>query len=341
MKKRKLSYWIVGFYVFIAVFHPFIANENAHNFSILGKKFSISAPVAYSYNTIDETVSYSPPLKNGHLLGTDIIGRDTFAGILKGTEIAVKIGFLSVLLATILALCMGLFAAYSKINPFKIDLISGFLYLLSAICLVYYLWISSYTSYIYVVVALIFVVIINGGYQYLTRKKKKKWVLPIDGFYLRVVESMKALPSLILILACISIFEEFNVNGLILILAFLMWPGISRYVRAEALKVLSQEYILAAKAYGASDLRILWKHVLPKLFTSLSVIIAFSISAAILVESTLSFLGLGIPIDEVSWGTMLKEAQGNFSAWWLAIFPGIALFGLILSLNIIGEEAAQ
>jgi len=330
MKRKKIAKWVIVGYILIAIFHPFIANEDPNSFSL----------VPYSYHSIDSDASFLPPFQSDHILGTDIIGRDTLAGLLKGTEIAVKIGFFSVLLASFFAIIIGLFTSYMKRFPLRIDEISIALFFISLVISLYYLWIGIHYSIIPFIIVFIVLLIVNLLYHKVSSKRKKRWVLPVDGIYLRIIEAMKAIPGLILILAFISIFDRFDVNGLILVLAFLMWPSLSRYVRAEGIRILSQDYVLAAKAYGASGFRILYKHVLPKLFTSLSVILAFAMSSAIILESTLSFLGLGVPIEQVSWGSMLKEAQGNFSAWWLAIFPGIALFGLIFSLNILGEKRA-
>jgi peptide/nickel transport system permease protein len=338
MKRKKLAKWVLLGYVLIAVLHPFIANEGNYSFSVFGKEVTLRAPIPYSYSTIDNDASFTPPFQSSHWLGTDIIGRDTFAGILKGTEIAVRVGFFSVFIALLFSLVVGLLVAYIKRFPIKVDFVSLILYFLSIVILIYYVWLGFYSSMAPFFLVFILLLGINMGYHYLSRNKKKKLNLPVDGIYFRIIEAMKAIPGLIFILACVSIFDRFTVNGLILILAFLIWPTLSRYIRAEALKILAQDYITAAKAYGASGFRILYIHVLPKLFTSLSVVLAFAISSAILIESTLSFLGIGIPIEQVSWGSLLKEGQRNFSAWWLAVFPGIALFGLILCLNIIAEK---
>jgi peptide/nickel transport system permease protein len=338
MKRKKLAKWILIAYVLVAILHPFIANEGELSFNFLGREVNLHALIPYSYNTIDNDASFMPPFKSNHWLGTDIIGRDTLAGILKGTEIAVKVGFFSVFLATIFSLIVGLFVAYLKRFPIKVDLLSIILYFLSIVLLTYYLWVGWYSSMLPFFLVFSILLMVNIGYYYMSRSKKKSWTLPVDGIYFRIIEAMKAIPGLIFVLACIGIFDRFSVNGLILVLAFLMWPTLSRYIRAEALKILAQDYIIAAKAYGASGMRIMLVHVIPKLFTSLSVVLAFAISSAILIESTLSFLGIGIPIEQVSWGSLLKEGQGNFTAWWLALFPGLALFGLILPLNILAEK---
>lgn len=340
MIRKKLAKWILSLYVLVALLHPFIANEETFSFSLFGRTMELHAPVPYSYKTIDNDASFRPPFKSNHYLGTDIIGRDTLAGILKGTEIAVKVGFFSVLIASLFSLIVGLFVAYLKRFPVRVDLTSLIFYFMSLPLLTYYLWIGVYSSMLPFFLVFTLLLFVNVGYHYISRSRKKSWNLPVDGIYFKIIEAMKAIPGLIFVLACISIFDRFSVNGLIVILAFLMWPTLSRYIRAEALKILSQDYILVARAYGASGIRIMLVHVIPKLFTSLSVVLAFAISSAILIESTLSFLGIGIPIEQVSWGSLLKEGQGNFSAWWLALFPGLALFGLILSLNILAEKKA-
>lgn len=316
-------------------------------------EFKIMPVIPYSYNTIDTRNSqYKSPFDQQnvenmwqrHWLGTDILGRDVFAGILKGTEISVKIGFISVILATIIALFFGLGAAFSLRFPLKLDVFAIILLLVSALILVYFLWLGINTSMVTFWISGIICLVLNYGYYLLKKYKRIKiaekyqFKIPIDGIFMRLIEAMKAIPSFIFLLAAISIFKTLSVVGLISILAFIMWPGLSRFIRAEALKILSQDYITAAKAYGASDWRIVKTHVLPKLITTLSVVLAFGISSAIIAESTLSFLGIGISIDQVSWGSLLNEAKINFSAWWLAIFPGLALFVLILSLNVLGEE---
>ena len=315
--------------------------------------FKIMPVIPYSYNTLDKkNAGYKSPfaqqeienLWQRHWLGTDILGRDTAAGILKGTEIAVKIGFFSVLLAALIAIVIGLGAAYTTRFPIRMDFFGATLLLVSAILVIYYIWYAFYVGISALVIPALFLFALYAVYVFWPEKyrirllQKSEFNIPFDSILMRVLEAMKSIPGLIFLLACISVFDSFSVSGLIFILAFLIWPGLTRYVRAEALKILGQDYITAAKAYGASRTRILTKHVLPKLFTSLSVVLAFAISATILVESTLSFLGIGIPIEQVSWGTMLREAKNNFPAWWLAVFPGIAMFGLILSLNILGEE---
>ncbi len=314
-------------------------------------EFRILPIVPYSYNTLDkENAQFIGPFEDQnieswryrHWLGTDILGRDVLAGLFKGAEIAVKVGFLSVFFALILGLILGLSSAYFYRFPLKMNIPTLILSVASIVIICYLLWLGSNIGFGKVVLPLLCLLILNVTQWFIDTRYsgniKSKISIPINAIFIRLVEAMRTLPSMIFLLVFISIFETISIKTLIFILSFLMWPALSRYIRAEGIKVMEQDYITAAKAYGSSGLRILIRHVLPKLVVSLSVILTFSISSVILVEATLSFLGLGLPLEQVSWGGMLNDARRNFSAWWMAIFPGMALFLLILSLNELGED---
>ena len=115
------------------------------------------------------------------------------------------------------------------------------------------------------------------------------------------------------------------------------WTGIARFIRAELLKVRNLEYIEAAHALGYSESRTLLKHAIPNSLSPVLISIAFGIASAILVESTLSFLGIGVPAETMTWGSMLSSARQSPSAWWLAIFPGFAIFITVTWYNLVGE----
>jgi peptide/nickel transport system permease protein len=115
------------------------------------------------------------------------------------------------------------------------------------------------------------------------------------------------------------------------------WTGIAKYVRAELLRVRSLEYIEAAQSLGFSEWRIIFRHALPNSLTPVLITIAFGIASAILVESSLSFLGIGVQAELQTWGKLLSEAREDVSAWWLAVFPGLAIFVTVTIFNLIGE----
>jgi peptide/nickel transport system permease protein len=114
------------------------------------------------------------------------------------------------------------------------------------------------------------------------------------------------------------------------------WTGIARYIRAELLKIRSLEYIEAANSLGFSNFRTLLKHAIPNALSPVLIAIAFGIASAILTESSLSFLGFGSG-DSVTWGSLLSSARQSPQAWWLAIFPGFAIFITVTVFNLIGE----
>jgi peptide/nickel transport system permease protein len=126
-----------------------------------------------------------------------------------------------------------------------------------------------------------------------------------------------------------------------IVIGFLGWTGIAKYVRAELLKVRSLEYIEAAQALGFNRLRIIFKHALPNSLTPVFISVAFGVAGAILTESSLSFLGIGVAAEDVTWGSLLSSAKNDVNAWWLAIFPGFAIFITITLFNLLGEGLAD
>jgi peptide/nickel transport system permease protein len=116
------------------------------------------------------------------------------------------------------------------------------------------------------------------------------------------------------------------------------WPTVARLTRGEFLKTKSLEYVVAAKALGASDFRTIFRHILPNTLAPVFVAATFGIASAILIESTLSFLGFGVPPSTASWGSILYNGRDLLtSAWWLSVFPGFAIFLTVTSYNLVGE----
>jgi peptide/nickel transport system permease protein len=162
----------------------------------------------------------------------------------------------------------------------------------------------------------------------------------VDLLGMRLVEIFGAIPTIYLLLTFIAAFPEYRSIYLIMaIIGFTSWTGDARFVRAEFLKLREQEFVHAAVAAGLPLHRVLFRHLLPNALAPLLVSASFGIAGAILSESTLSFLGLGIPLGDASWGQLLNEAVaagGDFN-WWLATFPGVAIFFTVLAYNLIGE----
>lgn len=160
----------------------------------------------------------------------------------------------------------------------------------------------------------------------------------VDLVLQRVVDILMAFPSLVLILLVVAIFGATTTNVILAISLFII-AAPSRVVRAEVLSVSQRQYIEAAKAIGCGNLRIIWHYIFPNVVHVLIVMVSINIGAAIIVEASLSFLGLGVPPPAPSWGNMIA-GPGTFylrQAPWMVIFPGIALSLTVYAFNMLGD----
>jgi len=161
-----------------------------------------------------------------------------------------------------------------------------------------------------------------------------KWV---DSIIMRFVDIMLCFPTFFLILAVIA-FLEANIWNIMAIIGLTSWMGVARLVRAEFLSLKEREFVLAAKSIGASSFRIIFHHILPNALGPVFVSAILGIGNAILVESALSFLGIGIQPPSPSWGNMLTSGKDYLEvAWWLSLFPGLAILLTVLGFNLLGE----
>ncbi len=161
----------------------------------------------------------------------------------------------------------------------------------------------------------------------------------IDIGVCRIIEIMDCFPPLLLILVAINLFESHNNMFYIMaIIGLTNWTGVARLVRGEFLRLSVQPFAQAAKALGASDFRVIIRHLLPNSLGPILVAGTFGVASAILLESSLSFLGFGMQAPTPSWGDILSEAREYIDfAWWLAFFPGLAILVTIMSYNFVGE----
>lgn len=159
----------------------------------------------------------------------------------------------------------------------------------------------------------------------------------IDAILMRFVDIMLAFPTFFLILAVIAIVEP-SISTIMIIIGLTGWMDVARLVRAEFLTLKERDFVSAARAIGASDLRLIVRHIIPNALSPVFVAATFGIAGAILIESGLSFLGLGVQPPEPSWGNILTSGKDNITvAWWLSLFPGIAILFTVLSYNLVGE----
>ncbi len=159
----------------------------------------------------------------------------------------------------------------------------------------------------------------------------------IDEIIMRFVDLMMCFPTFFLILAVIALLEP-SIWNIMIVIGLTNWMGIARLVRAEVLSIKNKEFVLAAKAQGFSEKRIIFSHILPNALTPVYVVATLGIGGAILTESALSFLGIGVQPPTPSWGNILTQAKDNIEvAWWLSLYPGLAIFLTVMGYNLLGE----
>lgn len=159
----------------------------------------------------------------------------------------------------------------------------------------------------------------------------------IDQIISRFIDIVLCFPTIFLILAVIAYLEP-SIITIMMVIGLTSWMGVARLVRAEFLSLKEREFVLAAKLYGASSLRIIFKHLLPNALPPILVSASLGMGQAILIESALSFLGIGVQPPTPSWGNLLIEGKEAMEvAWWLSFFPGLAILITVLAFTLFGE----
>lgn len=159
----------------------------------------------------------------------------------------------------------------------------------------------------------------------------------VDFWLMRLVDLMLCFPSFFLILAVIALLEP-SIWNIMVVIGLTNWMGVARLVRAEFLSLRERDFVVAARALGASDFRLMLRHMLPNALAPVMVSATLGVAGAILTESALSFLGLGVQPPTPSWGNILTAGKDNIEiAWWLSLFPGLAILITVMSYNLLGE----
>ena len=159
----------------------------------------------------------------------------------------------------------------------------------------------------------------------------------VDSALMRLVDLMLCFPILFLILAVIALLGP-SIWNIMAVIGFTGWMGVARLVRAEFLSLREREFVTAARALGAGDTRLILRHMLPNALTPVMISATLGVAGAILTESALSFLGLGVQPPTPSWGNILTAGKDNIEiAWWLSVFPGLAILITVMSYNLLGE----
>jgi peptide/nickel transport system permease protein len=326
-------------------------------------EFAIRPLIPYSPTTQDLfNAQYQSPVGSQmvesirwrHWLGTEKIGRDVLAALVHGTRIAFQVGIVSMSIATFIGIIMGAMAGFFGDSRLRISRIR--LWITLALFIFAFFWGFSSRSYIlsdamgqsfflflfqFLVSIAIFFGVLGIGWVAVTPLKKiaylgEKVQVPVDIIVLRIIEILVSIPQMFLIIAIVAIAKP-SIFLVMAVIGLTSWTGIARFIRAELLRVRSLEYIEAADALGFSNMRILLRHAIPNSLSPVLITVAFGIASAILIEAFLSFIGIGIPPEVLTWGKLLSFARNAPSAWWLAIFPGFAIFITVTMFNLIGE----
>lgn len=317
----------------------------------------IMPPVPYSYNTHDLKNSFVGPFgeqkltskKRRHWMGTDKLGRDVTAGLIYGTRVALLTGLIAMSIAAIIGMFFGAIAGYFGDNKLKFSRIRILLNLVGFVLALFYgflgrgfamshgnmFWEVFKGVIIFVGIMLLFNFLAKTIEHY--GRAKKKVFLPADLLIMRFIEIMNSIPGLLLLLSVVAIIPKPSIFNVMVIIGLISWTGVARFIRAELMRIRDLEYIQATRALGFKEWYIILRHALPNAMGPVLIAIAFGIANAILIEAFLSFLGIGMPADMVTWGTMLNGARNSFSAWWIALFPGVAIFVTVTLFNLIGE----
>lgn len=323
----------------------------------------LRAPLPYSPLTQDWDNPYNSPTKKQdvrsarfrHHLGSDQLGRDLLSGLIHGTRIAMLVGIVSMAIASLIGILLGAIAGYYGDDRLQVSRIRLWLNLL----FIFFAWFYAFDTRSYIMgdalsesfgkfsvqftISLFFfclIMVIPNVIASLLKRipfLAKTVTIPVDIIISRVIEILNSIPLLLLILSICAVVKKPSIMLIMVIIGLTGWTGIAKYIRAELLRVRSLEYIEAAQSLGFSEWRIMLRHAIPNSLTSVLITIAFGVASAILTESSLSFLGIGVQADVVTWGKLLNEARAEVSAWWFAVFPGVCIFVTVTVFNLLGE----
>lgn len=325
---------------------PILNNYSNEDFKNKEDGFFIWPLVSFSSEEIDfqNTGSKSPGATESrkagqfkHFLGTDHLGRDVLAGLISGARNSFKIITLSLLISLIIGVSLGLIMAYYGDNGLKLS--NEIIVLLIALITIFISHLAINQSQI--LVSLLFWMALVLILYLIQRRfnffKKKYLSVPIDLFFSRAIEVFDSIPKILLLLAIFAGFLP-SLAKVIVLIALINWPEITKITRAEALSEKNKHYVESGKALGYSNFRIIFIHILPNIIGPITVYLAFNAGYILLLESSLSFLGLGVPADVITWGRMLAIAKNHLNSWWLVIFPGFFIFATVYSLNVLGRH---
>jgi len=282
------------------------------------------------------------PVLGVYLCGTDDLGRDVFARMLQGAWVSLTVGFVAVGISVAIGIVMGGLAGFYGQRRIRLEqllvtavllagagiLAAGRRPLGAAVLIIGHAWLFwSISPW-----GLRRRRALPAGLGFLRRD-----TLMVDTLIMRFVDIMLCFPSFFLILTVVALLPA-SIYTIMIVIGLTSWEGTARFVRAEFLALREQDFVAAARALGVSNLRIIFRHMVPNAVAPVLVSATIGIASAILTEAGLSFLGFGVPPPHATWGNILSDGKRFiFDAPWLTFIPGAAILIVVLSFNLFGE----
>ncbi|CAD5289508.1 MULTISPECIES: ABC transporter permease [unclassified Imperialibacter] len=287
----------------------------------------------------------SLPPGAGHWLGTDTLGRDVWLSILAGSQRSILVSIGAALIGGSIGVGFGSVAAFFGNDRLRFTIrtyLTGLLLLLIAVYFAVVLWptISS-TGQVLAGALVVLLLVVSVVVIWWLLKRfgvlGDRMTFPLDTVTQRFIEVISVIPRLYLIVAFAMIIP-INMFTLIMLFAVTSWDVMARMVRAEMLKVREMTYIESARVIGLSESKVFFRHALPNAIGPVATQVCFTISGLLIAEATLSFIGVGVSPETVSWGSIIHGYLENLQAWWLAVFPGICIYLTVISLHAVGND---
>jgi len=344
-KKNKLAF--VGLLIFVLFFLS----------ALVGLMLTSGSKPVFDPAIVRLDEKLRPPLSSPHqetltseafprlgiyLFGTDDLGRDVFARMMQGAWVSLTVGFVAVGISVLIGILLGGISGYYGQNAATADQVIAFAVgIAGAILLVARL--VTLGALLLIIGGLFFVLSkwlkpkIRAGAEIGWTRILSIQTVSIDALIMRFVDIMLCFPSFFLILTVVALLPP-SIYNIMIVIGLTSWMGTTRFVRAEFLSLRDQDFVTAARALGISDWRIIFRHMVPNAIAPVLVSATIGIASAILTESALSFLGLGVPPPHATWGNILSDGKNYiFDAPWLTFVPGIAILIVVLSFNLFGE----
>lgn len=310
-------------------------------------------PLAYAPNELDLEHIYQPPFAwqqqtnqtRTHWLGTDGLGRDVLSNILYGARTALAISLPVMLISSLVGLLLGagagmyrndkLMLSRARLLALLLALIPVFYFGMYLPAMLYAVKAHSNGYLLSGLLAVVLAVLLLWGLTPLLKRfsflrKPIQW--PADGLLLRLIEVQTSIPRLVLILVLAAIAPP-TLGALLVLLVLTFWTGTARLARAEMLRIRELPFFEAGIGLGLPTYRLLLRHALPHLLGPVMVAFSFGVAGLLMLESTLSFLGIGVSTELTSWGRLISGIRNHTSAWWLVAIPGAVLSATVLALQ--------